>query len=40
MKALLDLGLQANYVSARAAFVAGLQPLKKQMLYSIYVANR
>ena len=39
IKALLDLGLQANYVLARAAFIAGLRLLKKRMLYPIYVAN-
>ena len=39
MKALLDSGSQANYVSARAAFVAGLRPLKKRVPYPIHVAN-
>jgi hypothetical protein len=40
MKALVDLGLQLNYVSIRAVHVARLHPLKKLEPYSLQVANR
>jgi RNase H-like domain found in reverse transcriptase/Reverse transcriptase (RNA-dependent DNA polymerase)/Integrase zinc binding domain/Retroviral aspartyl protease len=39
MKALLDTGSQANYVSARAVFTAGLKPLRKKHPYPLHVAN-
>ncbi|KAF7568893.1 hypothetical protein PtrM4_113080 [Pyrenophora tritici-repentis] len=39
MKALVDSGSQANYVSAHAASSAGLKPLRKQEAYPLHVAN-
>jgi transposase InsO family protein len=39
MKALLDCGAEDNYVSARAVFLAGLQPLRKAKPFSISLAN-
>jgi hypothetical protein len=39
MQALVDLGLQANYLSARAVFLAGLRPLRKEKSYLLHVAN-
>jgi hypothetical protein len=40
MKALLDLGLSANFISSTAVLRAGLKPYCKQTPYSLYVANR
>jgi hypothetical protein len=39
MKALLDLGLSANFISGTAALRAGLKPYQKQEPYFLYVAN-
>jgi hypothetical protein len=39
MKALLDLGLSANFISGTAVLRAGLKPYWKQEPYSLYVAN-
>ena len=39
MQALVDSGSQANYLSARAVFLAGLRPLKKEESYPLHVAN-
>ena len=40
MTALLDLGLQSNYISSRAVKRAGLQPQQKKDLYPLRVTNR
>jgi hypothetical protein len=40
MKALLDSGSQANYISRKALFEARLQPYQKQEPYPLHVANR
>jgi hypothetical protein len=39
MQALVDSGSQANYLSARAVFLAGLRPLRKEESYPLHVAN-
>jgi transposase InsO family protein len=39
MKALLDSGSQANYISGKALFEAGLQPYQKREPYPLHVAN-
>jgi len=39
MKALLDLGSQANYISGPALLKAGLRPRSKEILYPLHVAN-
>ena len=39
MQALVDSGSQANYLSARAVFLAGLRPLRKEEGYPLHVAN-
>ena len=39
MQALVDLGSQANYVSAHAVRKAGLTQLRKQQPYPLHVAN-
>ena len=39
MQALVDSGSQSNYISARAVFLAGLRPLRKQDSYPLHVAN-
>jgi predicted aspartyl protease len=39
IKALLDLGSSANYISGSAALRAGLRPLRKIDPYQLYVAN-
>jgi hypothetical protein len=39
MQALVDSGLQANYLSARAVFLARLRPLRKEESYPLHVAN-
>jgi transposase InsO family protein len=39
MKALLDSGAQANYVSGEAVLRAGLQPSLKECSYELHVAN-
>ena len=39
MKALLDSGSQANYISGPALFKAGLRPRRKEIPYPLHVAN-
>lgn len=39
MQALVDSGLQANYLSARAVFLARLRLLRKEESYLLHVAN-
>ena len=39
MQALVDSGSQANYLSARAVFLARLRLLRKEESYLLYVAN-
>jgi hypothetical protein len=39
MQALVDLGLQANYLSAQAVFLARLRPLRKEESYPLHIAN-
>ena len=39
MQALVDSGSQANYLSARAVFLARLRPLRKEESYPLHVAN-
>jgi hypothetical protein len=39
MKALLDLGLSANFISGTAVLRARLKPYRKQEPYFLYVAN-
>jgi hypothetical protein len=39
MKALLDLGLSANFISGTAVLRAGLKPYCKQTPYSLHIAN-
>lgn len=39
MKALLDSGAQANYISGKAMLTAGLQPYLKERSYELHVAN-
>jgi hypothetical protein len=40
MKALLDLGSSANFISRDAVLRAGLKPSLKEEPYPLYVANR
>jgi hypothetical protein len=39
MQALVDLGLQANYLSTQAVFLARLRLLRKEESYLLHVAN-
>ena len=39
MKAFVDSGAQASYISARTVFRAGLKPRRKKKSYTLFVAN-